>query len=80
MAICKVQILTRIYLKVNIMRKTICPYCGKIMYDDNDSIRFRCQFCKEPIDGWQKALRERLEESLPEHILNVRRDSLKSNG
>lgn len=29
------------------MKRTICPYCGKIMYDDRNSFRFRCQYCKE---------------------------------
>lgn len=29
------------------MKRTVCPYCGKIMYDDDDSFRFRCRFCKE---------------------------------
>ncbi len=29
------------------MKKTVCPYCGKTMIDDDSSFRFRCQYCKE---------------------------------
>lgn len=40
------------------MRKTICPHCGKTMYDPDYSERHRCQFCKEFFDGWKERLHE----------------------
>lgn len=29
------------------MKRTVCPYCGKIMNDYDDDIRYRCPFCGE---------------------------------
>ena len=29
------------------MKETVCPYCGKKMFDDDRSFRFRCAYCKE---------------------------------
>jgi len=59
------------------VKRTICPYCGKTMIDDNDSIRFRCQYCKQFFDEkeWEPELHERIIEAIPkrngESDLNV---------
>ncbi len=29
------------------MKRTVCPYCKKVMTDSDYSFRFRCQYCKE---------------------------------
>lgn len=29
------------------MRRVVCPYCKRVMIDDDFSFRFRCQYCKE---------------------------------
>lgn len=47
------------------MKRYVCPHCGKTMYDDEQSIRFRCQYCETPVSGWEKELHDKLEEVMP---------------
>ena len=44
------------------MRRTVCPYCGHIMYDPGDGIRFRCIFCKHEIPDAEKEIHEKIKE------------------
>lgn len=44
------------------MKKTVCPYCGRTMIDDEYSIRHRCQFCKKFFDGWKEQLHDEVNE------------------
>ena len=47
------------------MKRTICPYCGEEMLDDDRSTRFRCQYCGKLFDGWKEELHETLKEAIP---------------
>jgi len=48
------------------MKEYRCPHCKKVMYDDDHSTRFRCQFCGEFVEGYEKELEEKLKEAMPE--------------
>ena len=50
------------------MVKTVCKYCGHIMYDNESSIRFKCNKCGEPFDysEWGPKLRKQLKEAIEE--------------
>ena len=47
------------------MKEYRCPYCGEIMVDHDDSVRFACRYCKKDVTGWEKEFREKLKEALP---------------
>ena len=49
------------------MIETVCKYCGHVMYDNESSIRFKCNKCGEFFDyrEWAPKLRQQLKEALP---------------
>lgn len=50
------------------MKEYKCPYCGGIMYDYDDSVRFACRYCKKDVKGWEKEFHEKLIEALQEKL------------
>jgi len=48
------------------MKCTVCPSCGKKMFDDDESIRFKCEYCGKMFDPneWETELRNKIKESI----------------
>ena len=52
------------------MKEYRCPYCGRIMVDYDDSVRFACQYCKKEVTGWEREFSEKLKGALPSDFYN----------
>lgn len=50
------------------MKKTVCNKCGKIMFDNDRSIRFKCAYCGQqfPESEWKEEMMEQIKEAVGE--------------
>ena len=48
------------------MKCTVCPECGKRMFDNDSSIRFKCEYCGKMFDQkeWGQELHEQIKEAV----------------
>lgn len=48
------------------MVRTVCKHCGYVMYDDENSIRFKCVRCQYWFDlkDWYPKLHQQIQEAL----------------